>query len=73
MFEAERARTRQSWRENALKDELAKTEEREWSAEIDGEEHMRFLGYKLRKVKESWAKHDAEVHEMETNTNKALE
>ena len=55
VFEAERDGARQSWRENALKDGLAEAEEREWSAEIDGEEHMRFLGYKLRKVKESWA------------------
>ena len=34
---------------------------------------MRFLGYKLRKVKESRTKHEAEVSEMETKTNKALE
>ena len=34
---------------------------------------MRFLGEKLRKVKESRAKHDVEVCDMETKTNKALE
>ena len=34
---------------------------------------MWFLGEKLRKVKESWVKHEVEEHEMETKTNKALE
>ena len=34
---------------------------------------MRFLGGKLRKVKDSWAKQEVEVREMETKTNKALE
>ena len=34
---------------------------------------MRFLGEKLRKVKESRVKHEVEVREMETKTNKALE
>ena len=33
---------------------------------------MRFLGEKLRKVKDSWTKHEVEVREMETNKNKAL-
>ena len=43
-FEAERARSRQIWRENALKSELDEAEERERRAEIEGEEHVRFLG-----------------------------
>ena len=34
---------------------------------------MRFLGEKLRKVKESRAKHEMEVRDMDTKTNKALE
>ena len=34
MFEAERARARQSWRENALKAKLAEAEERERRDEI---------------------------------------
>ena len=38
-----------------------------------GEENVRFLGEKLRKAKESRAKHEVEVCEMETKTNKALE
>ena len=33
---------------------------------------MQFMGDKLRKVKDYWAKHDVEVHKMETKTNKAL-
>ena len=48
-------------------------EEREWRSEIEGEEHVRFLGEKLRKMKESQANHEVEVREMETQTNKALE
>ena len=34
---------------------------------------MRFLGEILRKVKESRAKHEVEVRNMETKTNKTLE
>ena len=34
---------------------------------------MRFLGEKLRKVKESRAKHEVEVRDMDTKTNNALE
>ena len=34
---------------------------------------MWFLGEKLRKVKESRAKHEVEVRKMETKANKALE
>ena len=34
---------------------------------------MWFLGEKLRKVKEYWAKHEVEVRKMETKTNKAIE
>ena len=33
---------------------------------------MWFLWENLRKVKESWSKHEVEVHTMETKTNKAL-
>ena len=33
---------------------------------------MRFLGKKLRKVKGSQAKHEAEISNIETNINKAL-
>ena len=40
---------------------------------IEGEEQVRFLGEKLRKVKEYRVKHEVEVHEMETKTKKALE
>ena len=36
MFEAERARSRQIWMENALKAEFAKAEERERRVEIKG-------------------------------------
>ena len=58
---------------NALKDKIDEAEERERRAEIEGEEHVRFLGEKLQKVKESRAKHEVEVSEMETKMNKALE
>ena len=34
---------------------------------------MQFLGEKLRKLKEYQAKHDVEVHKMETKTDKSLE
>ena len=34
---------------------------------------MRFLGEKLRKVKEYRSKNEVEVREMDTRTNKALE
>ena len=34
---------------------------------------MWVMGEKLRKVKESWEKHEVAVHEMKTKTNKALE
>ena len=44
VFEEERARARQIWRENVLKAELAEAEERERRDEIEGEEHVRFLG-----------------------------
>ena len=44
VFVAERARARQSWRENALKDELTEAEERERRYEIEGGEKVRFLG-----------------------------
>ena len=73
MFEAERVRARQICGENALKAYIVEAEEREWRSEIEGGEHVRFLGEKLRKVKESWDNHEAEVCEMWTNTNKALE
>ena len=43
MFEAERSRPRQSWRENALKADLAESEERKWRDEIKGGEHVRLL------------------------------
>ena len=44
VFETERARARQSWRENSIKSELSEAEEREPRADIEGEEHVRFLG-----------------------------
>ena len=44
VFEAERARAIQGWRENALKAELAEEEEREQRSEIKREENVRFLG-----------------------------
>ena len=44
VFEAEKARARQIWRENVLKAELVEVEERDWRAEIEGEEHVLFLG-----------------------------
>ena len=48
-------------------------EEREQRDDIEGEENVRFLEEKLRKVKESQAKHEVEVRDMETKTNKSLE
>ena len=56
-----------------IKAEISEEEERDQRDEIKGEEHVRFLGEKLRKVKESRAKHEMEVHDMDTKTNKALE
>ena len=44
LFEADRARARHSWRENALKADLAEAEEKDRRADIEGEEHVRFLG-----------------------------
>ena len=44
VFETERARARQIWRDNALKADIAEAEERERRDDIEGEEHMRFLG-----------------------------
>ena len=44
VFEAERARSIQSWSDNALKSELYEVEERDRRSEIEGEEHVRFLG-----------------------------
>ena len=44
MFEAERARARQIWRENMLKAKIAEVDEREWRAETEWEYHVRFLG-----------------------------
>ena len=73
MFEVEGARVIQICREKVIKTKLAEVEERERSDDIEGEEHRRFLGEKLRKAKESRAKHDVEVREMETKTEKALE
>ena len=57
MFEAERAIVGQIWRENALKDDLDEADGREQRDEIEGEEHVWFLGEKLRKLKESRANH----------------
>ena len=73
VFEAERARERQRKRENALKAEISEAEEREWRAGIEGGDHVRFLGEKLRKAKGSQAKHEVEVREMKTKTNKAVD
>ena len=73
MFKAERAQVRHKWGENTLKSYLGEAEERDRRSDIEGEEHVRFLGEKLRKVKESRAKHEVEVREMKTKTNKALE
>ena len=56
-----------------LKEDISEEEERDQRDEIKGEEHVWFLGEKLWKVKESRAKHEMEVHDMDTNTNKALE
>ena len=44
VFTAERDRAIQSWRENALKDELSEVEERERRDDIYREEHVQFLG-----------------------------
>ena len=44
VFEAERARARQSWRENTLKAELYDAEDRDQKDDIEGEEHVQFLG-----------------------------
>ena len=44
VFEAERDRARQSWRENTLNAELAEAKEREQRDEIEGEKHVQFLG-----------------------------
>ena len=46
MFEAERARSRQIWMENALKAEFAKAEERERRVEIKGGDHVQLLAEK---------------------------
>ena len=73
MFKAERARARQIWRENALKADLSEAEEREPRAEIEGEEHVRFLGEKIWKAKESRAKHEVDVCEMNTKNENSLE
>ena len=48
-------------------------EEKEQKDNIEGEDHVQFLGEKLRKLKESRVKHEVEVREMETNKHKALE
>ena len=40
VFEAERARTRQSWREITLKAELYDAEEREQKDDMEGGEHV---------------------------------
>ena len=44
VFEVERAKARRSWRENALKAKLSEVEERDRRDDIEGEEHVRFLG-----------------------------
>ena len=72
MFEAEGAKSRHIWIENALKVDLNEAEERERRADIEGGEYVRFLGEKLLKVKESQVKHEVEVREMKNKTNKAL-
>ena len=41
-------------------------EERERSSDIEGGEPAKFLGEKLLKLKESWAKHEVEVRDIET-------
>ena len=46
MFEAERSRARQIWRENALKADLTEAEERDRRAEIKGGEHFWLLAEK---------------------------
>ena len=44
VFEADRKRARQTCRENAPKVKIAEAEENERRAEIEGEDHVRFLG-----------------------------
>ena len=73
MFKAERARARQSWRENVFKAELTEAEERERRDEIEGEEHLLCVRENLRKAKEYRTNNEVEVREMEIKTNKALE
>ena len=51
MFEAKRDRARWSWMEKSLKYKLSKAEDMESKDEIEGEEHVRFLGEKLCKCK----------------------
>ena len=66
MFEEERVRERQSRREKVIKANISEVEERERRDDIEGDENVRFLEEKLRKVKESRAKHEVEVRKMET-------
>ena len=44
VFEAERARARHIWRENVIKAQIAESKERERRDDIEGAEHMKFLG-----------------------------
>ena len=44
VFEADMARARHIWMENAIKAEIAEVEEREQRSDIEEEEHVRFLG-----------------------------
>ena len=46
MFEAEKDRAKQSWRENSLKAKIAEAEERERRSGIKGGEHVRLLAEK---------------------------
>ena len=46
MFEAERSRPRQSWRENTLEADIAEAEGRERRDEIKGEDNVRLLAEK---------------------------
>ena len=48
-------------------------EEREWMDDTEAEWHMRFMGKKLRKVKEFWTNLEAEVRKTKTKMNKSLE